>query len=295
MLKNRITISQYIIFFVCLLALNLFLPGQPNADAAEKTRHFKSLQKRLVKDGFDKAGINQLYNRPEVFFDTAGVTLFFKHQESKLNYDQFIAWRSIRKAKKYLKTHKTALKNMESAYNVNKEIIVAIILVETKLGTYLGKRSILNTLSTMASLADSQVKKMLWSKISGSSGLTKKKFENKAATKSKWAYNELTALLKYAGRERMDPAALHGSYAGAMGIAQFMPSNALTLAKDGNSDGSIDLFKHADAIVSIANYLNHHGWHVGIDDKKAYKILLKYNYSKYYVNTILKISKLLKG
>ena len=287
------TIGRYIIFFVCLLTLNLFLPGQTNAGAAEKARHFKTLQDRLVKDGFNKAKINQLYNRPEVFFDTAGVTLFFKHQESRLNYDQFIAWRSIRNAKKYLKTHKTALENMESAYKVDKEIIVAIILVETKFGTYLGKRSILNTLSTMASLADPQVKKILWSKISGSSGLTKKEFEKKAAIKSKWAYNELTALLRYTDRERMDPVALYGSYAGAMGIAQFMPSNALALAKDGDSDGHIDLFTHADAIVSIANYLNHHGWHVGIDDKKAYKILLKYNYSKYYANTILKISKLL--
>ncbi|RZB30785.1 MAG: membrane-bound lytic murein transglycosylase B [Desulfobacteraceae bacterium Eth-SRB1] len=288
------TNGKYIIFFICLLTLNLFLPGQANAGATEKAWQFKSLQKRLIKDGFDKAGINQLYNKPEVSFDTTGVTLFFKHQESRLNYDQFITWRSIRKAKKYLKTHKTALDNMERAYNVDKEIIVAIILVETRLGTCLGKRSILNTLSTMASLADPQVKKMLWSKISGSSGLTKKKFEKKAAIKSKWAYAELTALLKYAGRERMDPVALHGSYAGAMGIAQFMPSNALALAKDGDSDGRIDLFTHDDAIVSIANYLNHHGWHVGINDKKAYKILLKYNYSKYYANTILKISKLLK-
>ena len=101
--------------------------------------------------------------------------------------------------------------------------------------------------------------------------------------------------MKYTNREEMDPASIPGSYAGAMGIPQFMPSNIRTLAKDGNNDGRIDLFNHADAISSVANYLKHYGWRPGIDDKKAYKVLLRYNYSKYYANTIIKISKLLKG
>ncbi len=74
-----------------------------------------------------------------------------------------------------------------------------------------------------------------------------------------------------------------------------MPSNILALAKDGNMDGCVDLFNHADAIASIASYLQHHGWQAKIDDKKAYKILLRYNYSKYYANIILKIAKLLRG
>jgi len=80
-----------------------------------------------------------------------------------------------------------------------------------------------------------------------------------------------------------------------MGIAQFMPSNILILAKDGDSDGCIDLFNHADAIASIANYLKNHGWQKKTDNKKAYKILLHYNRSKYYANIILKIARLLKG
>jgi membrane-bound lytic murein transglycosylase B len=80
-----------------------------------------------------------------------------------------------------------------------------------------------------------------------------------------------------------------------MGIAQFMPSNALTLAKDGNQDGHINLFHHEDAIFSIANYLKRYGWKPGLTQEEAYDVVYHYNHSKYYVNTILKIRDKLKG
>lgn len=277
------------------MALQLFLPTQTPADANKKAGYFNALQKRLIEDGFSKNKINALYASYEVYFDAKGVSLFFSHSEGKLNYDQFISKKSIKKAKKYLKKHRAVFKNMERTYSVDKEIIAAVILVETRLGTYLGERSVLNTLSTMASLNDTDIKNMLWRKISGLSHFTREKFDKKAEKKSTWAYSELKDFLKYANRENIDPLSVYGSYAGAMGIAQFMPSNILAHAKDGNRDGCIDLFNHADAIASVASYLQHHGWQAKIDDKKAYKILLRYNYSKYYANIILKIAKLLKG
>ena len=94
--------------------------------------------------------------------------------------------------------------------------------------------------------------------------------------------------------EGLDAANIDGSYAGAMGIPQFMPSNALTLAKDGNGDGKVDLYNHADAIFSVANYLTHHGWKPGITRQKQHKVLFMYNHSNYYVDTLLKISDTLK-
>ena len=96
-------------------------------------------------------------------------------------------------------------------------------------------------------------------------------------------------------KENMDPAAVSGSYSGAMGIAQFMPTNVLALARDGNDDGQINLFDHSDAITSIANYLKHYGWHPGIDGQKAYRVIYHYNHSRQYVDTILEVSVLLKS
>ena len=113
--------------------------------------------------------------------------------------------------------------------------------------------------------------------------------------RSKWAYAELKAFLTYAYKEGFDPAEIPGSFAGAMGYAQFMPSSILAYGKDGNGDGTVDLLTHPDAMASIANYLKRHGWRPGISRKKKEKVIYHYNHSEYYVKTILKIAERLKS
>ena len=103
------------------------------------------------------------------------------------------------------------------------------------------------------------------------------------------------AFLTYAFREGYDPTTIPGSYAGALGIPQFMPSSILGYAKDGNKDGKIDMLNHEDAMASVANYLKRNGWRPGLSEEKAKKVVYSYNHSKYYVATILKIAKLLEG
>jgi len=293
MVEHKIFHSLFIVFIICL---SLFVAPLQAADVAEsKINLFESLQNRLVRDGFDKSKIAKIYNNRQVFFNPKGIVPFVHHKESVLNYDQFTSERSIQKAKKYVKTYKTELLSAEKTYRVDKNIIVAIILVETRLGLILGKRALINTLSTMASLSENRVRETLWEQISSSSTIKKEKFEAWSKRKSKWAYAELKAFLKHTDQEKINPVNVYGSYAGAMGIAQFMPSNIIAYAKDGNHDGRIDLFNHADAIASIGSYLKHFGWKPNVDKKKAFKVLYHYNHSNYYVNTILKVAELLKG
>ena len=277
-----------------LLITVFFFHAQTVANAKNSDRYFESLQKSLIKDGFDKNIITRLYNQPQVYFEGKGVSRFLVHSEAKLNYDQFASNKSIHNALIYMDTYKKELAKAEKAYGVNGEIITAIILVETRLGTILGEPSILNTLSTMASLADLDVRDMFWGKVSRSTSLTRKQFEKWVKRKSKWAYNELKAFLKYTAAEKIDPASISGSYSGAMGIAQFMPSNILAFGRDGNGDERIDLFNHADAITSIASYLKHYGWHTGIGRKKAYQVIYHYNHSRQYVDVVLKVAERLK-
>jgi membrane-bound lytic murein transglycosylase B len=272
----------------------LALPGAAQTEAPTQKPEFNRLIQRLVNDGFREDTMKKIFENPKVFFDAKGVSLFFVHSESSLDYDQFLSKPSIKNARAYMKKHKTILDKAQEEYGVDKTIITAIILVETRLGTYVGNRAVINTLSTMAALADKEERKNLWDSISDSRRLTKKKFEKKADSKSEWAYTELKALLKFSKREALDATIITGSYAGAMGISQFMPSNALTLARDGNQDGRVNLFEHADAIHSIANYLKHFGWEPSVTRQKAHKILYKYNHSNYYVDTLLKISDQLK-
>jgi membrane-bound lytic murein transglycosylase B len=289
----RIMVKDCIIFIISILILNFIFFTQ-NA-AGSNNNNFESLQKRLIEDGLDKNRITELYKRPEVYFETKGVSRFLVHSEASLNYNQFTSKKSIRNALKYMEQHQKILESVEKTYGVDKEIVTAIILVETRLGMLIGGPSVLNTLSTLAVLAEPDVRNVFWSKVSKTTRLTREQFEKWVKRKSSWAYDELKAFLSYTAKENMDPAVISGSYSGAMGIAQFMPTNILAFAKDGNNDESIDIFNHSDAIASVANFLKHYGWYPGIDVKKAYKVIYHYNHSRQYVDTILKVSKILKS
>jgi len=286
--------NKILTFLICFVVLWACLTSSAPASTKNNADRFESLQKKLIKDGFNSEKIQRLYNRPQVFFEADGATLLFTYSEGKVDYDQFANDWSIRKAKKYMEKHNKELDRVEKSYGVDSRIITAILLVETGLGSSIGTRSTLNTLSTLASLMDPDARSMLWDQIPDSKRSPRKKFEKQAKRKSKWAYKELKAFLKYAYQQGFDPAEMPGSFAGAMGLAQFMPSSIIAYGKDGNNDGTIDLLTHADSMASIANYLKRHGWRPGISRKKAEKIIYHYNHSEYYVKIILKIAERLK-
>jgi membrane-bound lytic murein transglycosylase B len=273
-----------------VLAATLFLLGaHPAPD------YFAPLKDRLVGDGFDAATIDAVFTRPETEVALNGVSLFFRHSEARLDYDQFLGPQRIAKARQYRQAHAVPLEAAQARYGVAPEVITAILLVETNLGGITGRQKVFNILATMAALEGLEARETFWATMPTEKRVTRKKFNAKADRKSRWAYLELKALLKYVSRESLDPLALQGSYAGALGYCQFMPSNALRLGVDGDGDGRVDLYSHADAIFSIGNYLQHHGWRPDLDRQKRYRVILKYNYSKPYANTILKIADKLKG
>ncbi len=295
MLKRVNAGNRLFVFLSCLMVVSLCVLLRAPAMAADSFDPFASLQEKLIDDGFDKAMIRQIYSRPEVTFETRGISTYFVHHESKVKYEQYTDKLLIKRARAYMKKHEDALADARKTYGVESEVVTAIILIESQFGKLLGNRSVINSLSTMASLFDPEVRELLWKKISDTPELDRATFEEKADGKAKWAYRELKAFLNHVNREGYDPIGINGSFAGAMGISQFMPSNIPELAKDGNGDGRIDLFNHADAIASAAYYLKRHGWRPGIDRAKAEKVIYHYNHSERYVEAVLKISEILKG
>jgi membrane-bound lytic murein transglycosylase B len=259
---------------------------------------FDSLKQRLIKDAGDQLGpefIESVFANPGVHFASKGISSYFQHRESKLNYGQFLETPSIKKASAYMKKHQKALERAQKTFGVDQELITAILLVETRLGTYTGNQVVINILATMAALDDNDVRQRFWKGLPEENRFSKKRFEERADARARWAYYELKAFLEYIKQEDLDPVSIKGSYAGAVGIAQFMPSNIIKLGHDGNQDGRVDLFNHEDAILSVARYLAHHGWEPGIDRSKAEKVVHRYNPSSYYVNTVLDITEKLKG
>ena len=287
--------GRFVLCSMAILILSLAGSSLP-AVAADAPGPFDALEKRLIADGFDSARIQAIFASPDVAFEEGGVSAYFMHNESKLNYKQFTRIWNIASAKKYMKEHQEAFAFAEKTFEVDKEVITAIILVETKLGTYVGNRSVINTLATLSAMTDEKPRQAIWDNLPDDDRrMSREKFEKKADQKSRWAYRELKAFLSYTEKEGMNPTTIKGSYAGAMGISQFMPRNIAPYGKDGNADGQVDLFVHADAISSIASYLKHYGWKPEISREQAFKVVYHYNHSKYYVNTILDIADKLKG
>lgn len=279
------------LLLLCILIAKIFFPQ--SIAAAD---HFDTLQAQLIKDGFKPNYIKMLYGSTRALFDVDTASYYFIQRESKMNYGQFLEDSAIKKAARYLERFNGIFTDIEERYSVPKEIIAAILLVETRLGRVTGNKSILNTLSTLAALDDQRNKNYLLSTLKKKQlKISQKRISKWANRKSKWAYKELKAYLTYAAHNNIDPLALRGSYAGALGFAQFLPSNVLRYGRDGNGDGRIDLFNHLDAIESIAYFLEGHGWKQNISRKNAEEVLFAYNRSIYYVNTILSVADKLRG
>ncbi|WP_019043886.1 lytic murein transglycosylase B [Comamonas testosteroni] len=151
----------------------------------------------------------------------------------------------IRAGVQFWQANRQALARAEQQFGVPAEIIVGIIGVETIYGRNMGNFRVMDALATLA--------------------LDFPQAHPRAQARSDYFRGELEQVLVTASRTGSDPFALRGSYAGAMGLGQFMPTSWDKYAVDFDGDGRIDLFNSAtDAIGSVANYFVGHGWKPGL-------------------------------
>lgn len=149
----------------------------------------------------------------------------------------FLDQERIRNGVAFMRRNQHWLKLAEERYGVRASVIVAIIGVETRYGKVTGNNQVLNALATLA-------------------------FDY--PPRSDFFTSELIYFLRLSRRENYNPLSVKGSYAGAMGMAQFMPSSYFYDAIDFDGDGVIDLWNsEADAIGSIAHYLLNRDWRKG--------------------------------
>ena len=141
--------------------------------------------------------------------------------------------------------HAAALARAEARYGVPADIIVGIIGVETVYGRNTGRFRVMDVLTTLA--------------------FAYPEAPNQAA-RMQFFRGELENTLLLARQSKLDPLSLEGSFAGAVGLPQFMPGSILAYGVDFDNDGIVDLRASADdAIGSVANYLQQHGWQAGLD------------------------------
>ena len=267
------------------------LTGNPKVPAV-----FQKLARKLIADGFDKSEINGLFSNENVRFDNRIMPRKITHNESKLHYDIFLQQERIDRAKHYLQSNKQLLNSIEKEYGIPKEVKVAILLVETDLGRYLGSGLAFNTLSSMAVADDFELlAPFLPPEYKNMPARERAKIEKRMKSKSQWAYSELKSLIIYSNLNNIDMFSIRGSIFGAIGLCQFMPSNALKFGVDYDKDGRVDLFSRADALASMANYLRYYGWKRDLAHGRQMKVIMHYNHSTPYARTVIEVAKKVKA
>ncbi len=205
-------------------------------------------------------------------------------------YKEILKPKSLAESRQFLQENRSILGQIASQYGVPEEISVGILAIETKHGTYLGKKRAFTTLASLSLAQDFEIVKPFFQEIL----LTRSReawLRSNARKVGDWGFHELKALFEYARHANLELVAIPGSVYGAIGISQFMPSNALRFGVDGNQNGIIELFEVEDALHSMANYLKKHGWRKGLNSRsRQARVLYRYNHSRTYVNTVLKVA-----
>ena len=163
----------------------------------------------------------------------------------RLYRSRFIEPVRIRAGVQFWQENRTTLERAQAEYGVPPEIIVGIIGVETIFGRQVGDFRVLDVLTTLA--------------------FDFPAVHPRAVERAAFFKAELEQFLSHSSRSGTDPTLARGSYAGAMGLPQFMPSSSVRHAIDFDGDGRVDLFHSAaDAIGSVANYFKAFNWQPGM-------------------------------
>lgn len=197
--------------------------------------YVQALKEEALAKGFSQATVNQAFSQPTLY--RRAVKADRNQPERVETLDTYLPKRlpqwKVDRARARFKEHEVLLKQIEAKYGVQPRFIIALWGVETNFGKITGNFNVVSALSTLA-------------------------YEGRREAFFK---KELWAALQILEEGHIDADNMKGSWAGAMGQNQFMPTSFLTFAVDGDGDGKKDIWTNtADVFASIANYLSKEGW-----------------------------------
>ena len=249
MLKNLITINLFIFLIV--------FPSHSSNNNSEFSLWVDNFKKQAINSGISETVVNEVmsdakflpkvieYDRyqPEFYEDTF---TYIKKRTSN---------RKIKEGIKLYNKEKLIIEVVEKDFQVEKELLLALMGIETNFGKYLGKMDIISSLATLS-------------------------YDKR---RSEFFTEELLILLKLVDKNISDRNMLYGSWAGAFGNFQFMPRTIRNYAIDYNKNKTIELKNIEDSFASAANYLKTIGWKK--NEPCFFKIELKNNIPKKYLNS----------
>ena len=244
-----------IIIFLLFNFVSVF--SDENIDFVKWKKNFKkiALQNNISEKTFDTVMLNTKFLPNVIKYDRYQPEFY---EDTKTYISKRTSDKKVSKGLILYKKNTNLINSVEKEFNIEKELLLSLMGIETNFGTYVGKMDILSSLATLS-------------------------FDKR---RSEFFTNELLILLKLIEKQQIDYKTLYGSWAGAFGFFQFMPSTMKNYALDYDNDNYIDLKNNKDAYASAANYLSKIGWK--FNQPCFYKINLSNDIPKKYLNVSAK-------
>ena len=234
--KDKIRHTLFSILVICSYSVTASCANNTPRPFEDKTNIDIFISEMVKEHQFDGQQLKILFDKARL--QPAILDAIARPAESKPWHDYrpiFVNRERIQGGVTFINTHAALLAKASDQYGVPPQIITAIIGVETRYGKHSGTYPVLDALTTLAF---------------------------NYPPRSPFFRGELKQYLLMSREENLDPLDQRGSYAGAMGMPQFIPSSFRRYAVDSDDDGKRDLWTNfADVIGSVGNYFEKHGWH----------------------------------
>lgn len=281
---------------VALIASGLAAPAFAKSDQAKKdpSPDWSYVEKRLAEAGFQKAFLRDLkknYDQTH-FHDVVDLNILLYLKKADVHGKQ-VTVDATAEVRAFMKQQKPALKEAEKRYGVAASQISGLLWIETRHGKNQGR---FHVPSVFVHLLQADRPEMVAHLKSAATKYTKidnkirQEIQERASRKAKWALGELTAIAQMHKSNNKVLVGWKGSFAGAFGMAQFLPSSYIAYAKPLKKGRVPDIRRADDAIMSVAHYLHMSGYKKK-NPKTHEKALFRYNKSRDYVAAIMSISK----
>jgi len=245
------------LFIILINTVIVFNTAYSNTNDEDFNLWVSSFKKLALNKGISQETINVAFS--EVKFLEQVIKYDRKQPEFFEDTNTYVSKRAnsarVKNAQNLLKINNLLFNEIEKKFLVEKELLLALWGIETNFGKHVGKMDIISSLATLS-------------------------FDKR---RRDFFSSQLLTLLKLIDKKLIDPKSLYGSWAGAYGNFQFMPSTINNYAIDYNKDKKIELKKSLeDSVASAANYISKIGWKK--DEPCFYKVKLKNKIKKKYIN-----------
>lgn len=279
-----------------LVGMMCWAAGTAAADPPQRKsfsrEELETVMRSLQERGFDRTSLATVFYDNRLRKADRVIGLNALNRESTRNYEPFLGNYALRKARRFRKRHFSTLWRNEQRFGVPMNVVVAILLVETQFGTARLPFRVMDVFTTLVVEATPDAVSRHFERLRKNyPELARGFLETRLGSKAEWALEQLAAVLSIGETTGMDVLEIKGSYAGAFGMPQFLPTSYRRWAVDGNRDRRVDLNTPADSLASISNFLVAHGWEKGSSLRERKRAVWEYNRSPPYVDAIFAISR----